>query len=155
MSKVIILRGIQGSGKTTWALDWVNQNPDHRIRLNRDDIRLMFGRYWLDDKDAQRHREEVISDMINQALRSAMTNKLDIVIDNMNLSDYSVKDIRNTVTFMNHKLDSYGVKYDIEFKDFKTPLDVCIERDSHRDRPIGKEIITNTYNRYKDFYEGN
>lgn len=37
--------------------------------------------------------------------------------------------------------------------DFKTPLEVCIERDSKRPNPIGREVITKTYERYKDFYE--
>jgi predicted alpha/beta hydrolase family esterase len=31
--KVIICRGIQGSGKTYWAKQWVNQNPVGRIRV--------------------------------------------------------------------------------------------------------------------------
>ena len=40
--------------------------------------------------------------------------------------------------------------YTIEYEDFFIPLETCIFRDSFRDSPIGKEIITNTYNKYKD-----
>lgn len=42
MSKVIICQGIQGSGKSTWALDYVTKEPTKRVRVNRDSIRKMF-----------------------------------------------------------------------------------------------------------------
>lgn len=32
MSKIILCRGIQGSGKTTWAKQWVLEDPEHRVR---------------------------------------------------------------------------------------------------------------------------
>lgn len=39
--------------------------------------------------------------------------------------------------------------YVVEFKDFFIPLEVCIERDSKRENPVGEEIIRPTYERYK------
>lgn len=39
--------------------------------------------------------------------------------------------------------------YIIEYKDFFTPLEVCIERDSKRENPIGEEVIRATYEKYK------
>lgn len=44
-------------------------------------------------------------------------------------------------------------KYEIEFKDFKTPLQDCIDRDSKRPNPIGEEVIRNTYEKYKNILE--
>ena len=44
MSKIILCRGIQGSGKTTWAKQWVLEDPEHRVRFNNDDIRNMLGK---------------------------------------------------------------------------------------------------------------
>ena len=41
MPKVILCRGIQGSGKTTWAKQYCKEHPN-TIRVNRDDIRQMF-----------------------------------------------------------------------------------------------------------------
>lgn len=35
-------RGIQGSGKTTWAKNYCNEHPNS-IRVNRDDLRAMMG----------------------------------------------------------------------------------------------------------------
>ena len=36
--KIILCRGIQGSGKSTWAKRYCEEHPN-TIRLNRDDIR--------------------------------------------------------------------------------------------------------------------
>lgn len=43
--KIIICRGIQGSGKSTWAKQWCHEDPEHRVRFNNDDIRNMLGDY--------------------------------------------------------------------------------------------------------------
>ena len=42
MAKIVLCRGIQGSGKTTWAKQWVLEDPEHRVRFNNDDIRNML-----------------------------------------------------------------------------------------------------------------
>ena len=56
MPKLILCRGIQGSGKTTWAKQYCKEHPNS-IRVNRDDIRaiiviflidLMWIGIWLD-----------------------------------------------------------------------------------------------------------
>lgn len=44
--------------------------------------------------------------------------------------------------------------YTLEFKDFfDVSLEECIERDSKRENPIGKEVIINTYNKYRGLIE--
>lgn len=43
IKKLIICRGIQGSGKSTWAKQWCHEDSEHRIRFNNDDIRNMLG----------------------------------------------------------------------------------------------------------------
>lgn len=45
MSKIILCRGIQCSGKTTWAKQWTLEDPEHRVRFNNDDVRNMLGKY--------------------------------------------------------------------------------------------------------------
>jgi len=43
-------------------------------------------------------------------------------------------------------------KYELEFKDFFTPLEECIHRDSLRENPIGEPAIREIYNKYKRMY---
>ncbi len=47
----------------------------------------------------------------------------------------------------------YGAK--IENVEFRTPLEVCLERDSKRagDERIGEDVIRATYERYKWWYD--
>lgn len=157
MPKIILCRGIQGSGKTTWSKQWVLGDPEHRVRFNNDDIRNMLGKYWVPS------REELVLDLKKQFIRSSMLAGYDIVIDNMNLNPKEVEFYKTYIEEHNRimkKLDEEtklsfkdDTKYELEFVDFFTPLQDCIERDSKRPNPIGEEVIRKTYERYKDIIE--
>lgn len=141
--KVLILRGLQGSGKSTFAKQWVNEDPEHRVRFNRDDIRNMLGKYWVPS------REPLINTIQNDFLSTALYQGYDIVIDNMNLNEKCIEEIKQFVYGWNNVSDDNI--YEIEIKDFfHVPLQVCIDRDAQRENPIGERVIRNTYNKYKD-----
>lgn len=153
VNKIILCRGIQGSGKTTWAKQWVVEDPEHRVRFSNDDIRNMLGTYWVP------RREPIVFSLKRHFVLQAMFFGYNIVIDNMNLNDMEIsffKDIvekhNNPENIIPDMVQSY---YVLEFKDFLTPLEECIERDSKRPNPIGAEVITDTYNKYKSFYKNN
>lgn len=149
-NKIILCRGIQGSGKSTWAKQWVAEDPEHRVRFNNDDIRNMLGPYWVPK------REPLVGAMKRIFLSNAMLLGYDIVIDNMNLNPKEVKFYEDFVDRHNNPQgvipDMVTSHYILEFKDFKTPLEECIERDSKRPNPISAKVITDTYNKYKAFY---
>ena len=144
MAKIVLCRGIQGSGKTTWARQWVLEDPEHRVRFNNDDIRNMLGKYWVTS------REHLVSDIKKDFMVSAMEFGYDIVVDNMNFNpkemEYYENLVDGTLGYMNC--------HSLEYKDFFIPLEVCIERDSKRGNPIGEEVIRKTYERYKTTIEG-
>lgn len=135
MNKIILTQGVQGSGKTTWAKAWVAEDPEHRIRINNDDITSMWGQPFGTPGLYERLK------MFRQLMITrAIQDNLDIVVDNMNLSTSSLKEVQEIVK---------NFDYVIEYKDFtKVPLEVCIERDSKRPNPIGEKIIRETYNKY-------
>ena len=139
MNKLIICRGIPASGKTFWAKQWVLENPEHRVRINQDDIRLMLGKYWVPS------REELVQHIQKGALIEALERGYDIVIDNTNLN-------KKVLDFYRALVIDHG-NHAIEYKDlFDTPLSVCIERDKNRDVQVSEKIIRNFYNNYKDIY---
>lgn len=142
MKKIIICRGIQGSGKTSWSKQWCSEDPEHRVRINNDDIRNMLGNYWVTS------REKLVKNLYVNFLVFAMNLNYDIVIDNMNLNPKTIKEIENMVLLRNKSSDC---KYKIEFKDFWTPVKECIRRDSLRPNPIGAKVIKETFNRYRSF----
>lgn len=138
MAKIILCRGIQCSGKTTWAKQWVLEDPEHRVRFNNDDIRNMLGKYWVPS------REPIVKIMKSSFISGAAIFCMDAVIDNMNLNSEEIeywKDVAKTF------------KYDLEIKNFFTPLQECIDRDSKRPNPIGEKVIRDTYEKYKDILE--
>lgn len=101
--KIIICRGLPASGKSTWSKSWVLVDPQHRVRINQDDIRLMLGKYWIPS------REPLVSHIQQEAVIKAMSLGLDIVLDNVNLNP---KTIKSYVDIANAN------KYDVEYKDF-------------------------------------
>lgn len=146
VKKILILRGLQGSGKSTFARQWVDEDPNHRVRFNRDDVRNMLGKYWVPE------REEVINQMYVAFLDQSMVEGYDIVIDNMNLNQSYIDEINKIVEEFNSWLGNYSIiKYEVEIKDFfHIPLQTCIDRDAQREHPIGENVIRRTYNKYKD-----
>ena len=145
MNKLILTRGIQGSGKTTWARQWVAEDPGSRVRINNDDLRNMLGNYWVVG------REPLVSEMKQYVTQAAMARGYNIVIDNMNLNPHEVKFWEKVVELNNEDPDGY--KYEIEFKDFFIPLEECIRRDAMRPNPIGEKVIRETWKRYKHFIQ--
>lgn len=146
MSKIILCRGIQASGKSTYAKSWVEEDPEHRVRFNNDDIRNMLGKYWVPS------REHLVRRIKVALILEAMETGYDIIVDNMNLNPKEVEWYEAIVR--DFKTRRTSSEYTIEFKDFKTPLEECLRRDSLRCNPIGAEVIKNTYNRYKkSFYD--
>ncbi len=106
----------------------------------------MLGKYWVPT------REDLINDMYVTFLEQSTLQGYDIVIDNMNLGEGYIKEIKNFVKETNEWLGQspLNLKYEIEIKDFfNVPLEECIERDSKREHPIGESVIRNTYNKYK------
>ena len=139
MSKLIICRGLPASGKSTWAKQWVLEDPEHRIRVNQDDIRLMLGKYWVPS------REKLVQEIQFDAILKALSRGFDIVIDNTNLN-------KKVLEKFNRLIKTYE-DYEIEYKDFfDTPLSVCIERDKNRDLQVTEKVIRSFYNNYKDKY---
>ena len=143
--KLILTRGIQGSGKSTWARQWVEEDPENRVRINNDDIRNMLGKYWV------LSRESLVSNIKEDLVKNAMNRGYDIVVDNMNLNPKEILFWKRIVDENNKDVDSY--KYEIEYKDFFISLEECIRRDAMRSNPIGEKVIRETWKRYKHFIQ--
>ena len=148
MKRIILTRGIPASGKSTWAKQEVLKDPEHSIRISRDDLRNMSGKYWVPA------REKYIIACKDTILINAINFKFDtIIIDGMNLNPKENGYLKGIVSMMNDTFKDNNDKYIIEIKDFtNVPLDVCIERDNKRENPIGENVIRNIFNKYKELY---
>lgn len=152
MAKIILCRGIQGSGKTTWAKNYCNEHPNS-IRVNRDDLRAMMGCKW------SHHLEIIVRGAEFEAIKTALDLGFTVVVDDVsNLNSKTVESVQHIVSAHNNTAFKYKYlelqEYSIEYQDFFIPLQDCIDRDSKRPNPIGEEVIGKTYEKYKDIIEG-
>lgn len=127
---LLILKGIPASGKTTFARDWVMRDPETRVRVNLDDLRLMSGPYMVNLKRESLFRSQ---DLI---VEQHLIHGLDVVLDNTNF------------TFDSSRLEAKFPHLKVVTHFLDTPLEECILRDSKREKPVGAEVITSIYNRY-------
>ncbi len=145
MIQVVIVRGLQGSGKSTWAKNWVKEDPERRIRINWDDLRVMMGGtdcYWI----PSREKIPFLNRVMNTMLITAFEHDISVVIDNLNLNPKTIKSILSMIKSATLK------DVQIFYKNILTPIEECIKRDAQRERPIGEKGIRDTAARYPDFY---
>lgn len=138
-NKLVLTRGIPGSGKSTWAKRWVAEDPEWRTRINRDDLRMMTQNQPVLD----RMREETLSTMQAAMVEAALRAKISVVVDDTNLTARFVKEWMRLAA-------KVGVP--VEFTDFNVDVDLCIQRDIRRGqqggRKVGEDVIRNFYSRF-------
>lgn len=138
MTTLTITRGLPGSGKTTRARAWVAEDPAHRIRVNRDDLRQM-----ADNGDfIARVTEPRILAARDALIVALLRRGLDVICDDTNLPQRTARDLaalarraRADFTVADHT----GV-----------PLETCIARDAARTdkAPVGEDVIRDMHARY-------
>lgn len=132
MNKLLILRGIPGSGKSTFARNFIKDNSKEWVIVNRDSIRDMLGDYWVPS------REKLITCIEDDMVDAAICKGYNVILDATNI-------VKNKARA---RFEYLGCE--IEFKDFDIDLETAIERDKNRDRTVGAGIITNFYKRYEN-----
>ena len=125
MSKLLILVGAPGSGKSTFARYFL-RTEDNWIRVNRDDFRLMqFG-----DSLMIPFYEERISKMVEASVLTLLKSDTNVIIDATNTLLRTIQDMIHTYT-------EYA---DISFKVFDLPVDELVKRCDKRYEETGKFI---------------
>lgn len=143
--KLTIIRGISGSGKSTWA------RQQNAVVVSRDDYRhnLMFPdipseEYYTVDKAVLSERENLITVMTEGVVANLLKNGKDVVIDNTNVEWAHVK-----------AWAKIGYRYgaEVELKVFDVAYTEAVNRDFHRGkaggRSVGAPVILKQYERFK------
>ena len=135
---LILLVGIPGSGKTTYAEKYIKENPN-TVHLSSDKIRKEL---WGDEA-TQGDNNEVFSLMQSRAIE-ALNNGYNVVYDCTNMTRKDRACIISVCPkFVN-----------IEVHVIFAPIETCIERDAARERTVGKDVIDKMLKRFQaPFYD--
>lgn len=137
---VIFTKGLQGSGKSTWAEQFIKDNQNYK-RINRDSFRHMLSAYTFDDEN-----EKIVTSLCDKTIGTLIDQGFNLVIDQMNLNE---KRLHQDMKFIEEccKFDNKQVEFEI--KEFPITLGEAIERDKKRDFVIGEKVIKQTWKRYE------
>ena len=133
MLKVLILQGLPGSGKTTYAKELQAKEPGKWKRVNKDDLRAM-----LDDGVWSRDNEKLILELRDHIVHQALRDGFNVIVDDTNFNTEHEK----TISRKSGDLATVAIKL------LDSPLDLCIERDAKREHPVGEKVIRAMYERY-------
>lgn len=130
--KFIMLVGIPGSGKTTYAT--ILTLVTDAIHLSSDGIRAeLYG-----DEATQGNPSEVFEIMHKRTLE-ALASGFDVIYDATNITR---KDRASIIS----KLPEH---VRIECHVMQTPIEICIKRDFERTRSVGKHVIDRMFKRFQ------
>lgn len=123
MQKVIILKWLPASGKTTWAKEYMLSN-DNVIRVNKD---LARKQYYF--KKFDKTKEEFVCDMRDIAIEEALSNWYDVIVDDTNFNAVHEETIKFIVKRMELELEK---KIDVEEVFINTWPETCVRRNNNR-----------------------
>lgn len=136
--KLLVLKGLPASGKSTYALTLVEQGW---VRSNKDDIQLderLFPQgYNFKNKG---HEKRVIRER-NRIVSEALQNGNNVVVDDTNLNLVHIKDLAQIAR-------QQSAIFEIDDSFLKVPLQECIDRDRKREKSVGASVIRGMFHQY-------
>lgn len=139
MPRLVMLKGLPGSGKSTWAFETLKTYPKNSWkRVNKDDLRNMIdaGRY-------SKGAEEFIKSIQDSMVRDLLKRGHNVIVDNTHL---------DPKWELHWRALAKEVEADFVLQDFTdVPLEECISNDFMRhisNGHVGEKVIMDMYNRY-------
>lgn len=129
---IIVLRGLPGSGKSSYAATLKAADPENTVVVNRDELRIrLFGKY----SGLTREEEDAITKaevfLVKQGLEFGKT----VVIDAMHLKRKYAK-------------KWFAFSDDVQFVDFEATLSALYHRNDYRDKKVPETVIADLYKRF-------
>jgi predicted kinase len=140
MKKVIMMRGLPGSGKSTYAKKLVAEAPNTYKRINRDDLRAMF-----DNAHFSKGNEKFVKQVRDVLIIKCLEEGKHIIVDDTNLSATNETRVRQLVQEFNKK---HNDTVQVEVVEINTPLEECIARDAKRPQPVGAKRIREMHRQF-------
>lgn len=134
--KLIMMKGLPASGKTTWAKNYIESNSNWK-RINKDDLRSM-----LDAGKWSKNNEKFIIIIRNQLIMNCLVEGYNVIVDDTNLSPKHEIVLRELAV---------SFQAEFEVKDFTfVSVEECIRRDKKRVNYVGEDVIKSMYRQFID-----
>ena len=132
MSRLFIMMGAPGSGKTTWCK---NNVPKNAVYISRDEIRFNI----IKDEDSYFSKEKIVYDIFINKINEALESGLDVYADQTSLNAGSRKKL---IDALNKKPDEINVIY------IEKPLNTILEYNSKRTerKLVPNDVVIKMYN---------
>ena len=136
MKKVLILKGLPASGKSTYAKALINEQKGVYKRISKDDLRSM-----LDDGQWSGPNEKLVLKIRDLLILSVLDDGGIPIVDDTNVNPVHQQHIRNLCSMYKEPLE-------VEVKMFDCDVEECIVRDLKRPVSVGERVIRKMYNDY-------
>lgn len=132
--KCTFLVGIPASGKSTFAENFIKENPSY-VRVSSDGFRKML----CDAQHTDEKKEGMIEELTLSTIIFSLSKNCNVLVDNTNCE-------LSRINKMCKQILEYA---DVDFKVFDVSLDECFYRNSKRERKIPKDIIRQKHERFE------
>lgn len=145
--ELIFTQGISASGKTTWAEQFVKDNPTY-TNINRDDIRWELWTNGVPDWSAYKFskaKEKAVTLRQTELIEEACYKGLNMIISNTNLNPKYITAISKMECLSDYTVSVR--QFDIDFVE-------ALTRDARRTNGVGYKTIARQYGQYMQIKYG-
>lgn len=132
MPKILFLKGLPASGKSTFAKEQLVLDPNTK-RVNKDDLRAM-----LDNSRWSKSNEQFVLRVRDLIVMEALDNGNNIIIDDTNLHPKHLEQ-------MEELAKKFKTNVEVNDSFLQVPLEECIKRDLKRPNSVGEQVIRDMY----------
>lgn len=154
-----LLIGYSGSGKSTWAQNFINNTDEGKsyLSVSRDKVRELLYSYdesnvnlYYKDKEFSSKENTMISPSVEENVQSILDKGKNVIVDNTNLDKKYIDKFRKRFYWCNFELIFIPILNQVTTKE-------AILRDKNRLRSVGKSVIkiqVQKYNNLISQYQG-
>ena len=130
--KLIIVKGLPASGKSSWADEYVKENPNF-VKIEKDQIRKNGDLFPGGQYNHKRGDESIVLKERDRQIREAFKSGKSVISSDTNL-------VQKHITQLNNIAKQFRAT--VEVKSFlDVPLKDLIERDEKREDSVGEQVI--------------
>lgn len=134
MRKVILTKGLPGSGKSTWARQLLRKKKGAWVRVSAGELRAMcFG-------EGMKGGEVFLEGVRDRIILQALKDDRHVIVDDCHLSDDPLQQITKLVGDL--------ATVEVEDRFLKVSVEDCIKQDLQRPNSVGEKTIRRMYRDY-------